>query len=382
MQTPRGRLAAVLAGALCACSLLAPPALASVPHTGQATGSLGAIGGPMLGGRGLVLPGSAPALPRGLVAPSWLVADLDTGKVLGARGPHLRYAPASTLKMLTAETLIPKLNPGRLVRPTADDLAVDGSRVGLIATLRYPVRQLFTAMLVVSGNDAANTLASAAGGVAPTVLGMNLEASRLRALDTRAVNPNGLDAAGQVSSAYDLALIARAAMAQPDFRRYVATKHSSVSGPHGPISISSHDKLLYNYPGAIGIKNGYTVKAQATFVGAARRGGHTLVVVLLKTRPRYWPEAAALLDWGFAAEKAQTQPVGELVDPGGSVSAPAERRLTVASAQAAGAAPAPVGNGGSSALPAAVVTGGFLVVLAGLVRRRRSVVRRRRSAAR
>ncbi len=59
--------------------------------------------------------------------------------------------------------------------------------------------------------------------------------------------------------------------------------------------------------------NGYTVKAQATFVGAAQRNGHTLVVVLLKTHPRYWPEAAALLDWGFAAEAAHTQPVGELI---------------------------------------------------------------------
>jgi len=89
---------------------------------------------------------------------------------------------------------------------------------------------------------------------------------------------------------------------------------------------------------------------------------------------------SALLDWGFAAEKAQTQPVGELVDPGGSVSAPPERGLTVAGAQAAVAAPAPMGNGGSAALPAAVVSGGILVVLAGLVRRRRSVVRRRSTA--
>jgi len=209
--------------------------------------------------------------------------------------------------------LIPKLNPTELVTPTGADVTVDGSRVGLVATMRYPVQQLFTAMLVVSGNDAATTLGDAAGGQAATVAAMNSEASRLGARDTHAVNDDGLDAAGQLSSAYDLALIARAAMAQPAFRGYVATKHASIDGPHGPLMISSHDKLLFNYPGTIGIKNGYTVKAQATFVGAAQRNGHTLVVVLLKTHPRYWPEAAALLNWGFAAETAHTQPIGELI---------------------------------------------------------------------
>jgi len=205
-------------------------------------------------------------------------------------------------------------------------------------------------MLVVSGNDAADTLADAGGGVPATVQAMNQEAARLNALDTRAVNANGLDAPGQVSSAYDLALIARAGMTQPDFRRYVATKHSSIPGPRGPISISSHDKLLYNYPGTIGIKNGYTVKAQATFVGAARRGDHTLVVVLLTTHPRYWPEAAALLDWGFAAERVRTPPVGELVGPGAATAVLEHSPLTNAGMHAGVAAGhVPGRSGGRSA---------------------------------
>jgi len=269
--------------------------------------------------------------------------------------------------------------PARAVAPTAGDLSVDGSRVGLVASIRYPIRLLFTAVLVVSGNDAADTLADAAGGVPATVQAMNQEAVRLNALDTRAVNANGLDAPGQVSSAYDLALIARAGMAQPDFRRYVATMHSSIPGPRGPISISSHDKLLYNYPGTIGIKNGYTVKAQATFVGAARRGGHTLVVVLLTTHPRYWPEAAALLDWGFAAERVRTPPVGELVGPGAATTAVLEHSPLTTAGMHAGVAPGRVAgrSGGRSAVPTAVLGGGVLVVLAAVLRRRRAVVRRR-----
>jgi D-alanyl-D-alanine carboxypeptidase (penicillin-binding protein 5/6) len=236
--------------------------------------------------------------------------------VLGSRDPHGRYAPASTLKTLTAATLIPKLDPTARVAPTFDDLNVDGSKVGLVQQIAYPVSQLFTAMLVVSGNDAANTLATANGGVAKTVTEMNAEAGRLQAFDTHAVNTNGLDAPTQLSSAYDLALIARSAMKLPDFRSYVKIKRSSIAGPGGKtIAIASHDHLLWNYPGAIGIKNGYTDRARATFIGAATRGGHTLVVTLMKTAPRYWPEAAALLDWGFAAQKAGVQPIGQLVEP-------------------------------------------------------------------
>jgi serine-type D-Ala-D-Ala carboxypeptidase (penicillin-binding protein 5/6) len=275
----------------------------------------GAVGGDLLARHGTVAPAGAPALPR-TVSASWLVADLDSGEVLAARDPHGRYAPASTLKTLTAATLIPQLDPDQLVSPTWDDVNVDGSRVGLVQQVRYPVRELLTAMLVVSGNDAANALATANGGVPKTVAEMNAEARRLHAFDTHAVNTNGLDAPGQLSSAYDLALIARAGMQLPAFRDYVATKRSTISGPGGrSIQISSHDRLLWNYEGAIGIKNGYTSRARATFVGAATRGGHTLVVSMMRTDPRYWPEAAALLDWGFAAKRAGVTPIGQLVEP-------------------------------------------------------------------
>ncbi|MCW2544323.1 MAG: peptidase D-alanyl-D-alanine carboxypeptidase 1 [Frankiales bacterium] len=302
MRTVRGALLALPL----AVALTAGPTLASTTNP---------VGGSLLARRGTVVGVGAPKLPP-TVAASWLVADLDTGEVLGSHDPHGRFAPASTLKTLTAETLIPKLDQTTVVQPTFDDLNVDGSKVGLVQQVGYPIKQLFTAMLVVSGNDAANTLATANGGVAKTVAEMNAEAARLQAFDTHAVNANGLDDPLQLSSAYDLALIARAAMKLPDFRYYVKIKRSSISGPRGTrIQIASHDHLLWNYPGAIGIKNGYTDRARATFVGAATRGGHTLVVTLMKTAPRYWPEAAALLDWGFAAQRAGVQPIGRLVDP-------------------------------------------------------------------
>ncbi len=365
MRTPRGLL--VIVGLLLALLLTVPQAAADAPVT---------VGGEQLAGQGVVVATDAPALPPTL-ASGWLVGDLTTGDVLAAKDPHGRFAPASTLKVLTAETLIPLLDPKRIVMPTWEDVNVDGSKVGLMNTLRYRTSELFTAMLVVSANDAANTLATANGGIPKTVRQMNAEAARLRALDTHAVNANGLDDPQQLTSAYDLALIGRAAMQLPDFRTYVATKHSSVrSVGRTRIAISSHDKLLYNYPGAIGIKNGYTVKARATFVGAATRGGHTLIVTLLRTEPRYWPEAAALLDWGFAATNAHVTPVGTLVGPVGTDTASPEPSAAAASQ----AAPAPLSTTGEGSLPLlpAGIVGGGVAVLAGSLLRGRSRNRRGR----
>ena len=330
------------------------------------------VGGPLLSRAGIVTAPGAPVLPTGVSASGWLVADLDTGEVLAARNAHARVAPASTLKTLTALTLIPRLDPTSSAIPTFEDVNVDGTRVGLVEHVRYPIPQLFTAMLVVSGNDAADTLATRAGGIPQTVSAMNAEAQRISAFDTHAATPSGLDAPGQISSPYDLALIARAAMALPDFARYVATKHSSILGPQGRIAISSHDKLLYNYPGAIGIKNGFTVKARASFVGAARRNGHTLVVTLMHTNPRYWPEAAALLDWGFKAERAGVTPIGTLVAPGttGIRSAPAVPADT-GPVQAANGVNGDNPADGTPVLPAAVVGFGLLAVGCGVLRSRR-----------
>lgn len=247
---------------------------------------------------------------------SFLVADLDTGEILAAKDAHHPLLPASTLKVLTALTLIPRVPKYSTITPSFADVNIEGSRVGIIENQHYPAYQIFRAMLMVSGNDAANAAASAAGGQAATAKLMNDEARRIGALETHAVNPSGLDAAEQKTTAYDLAVIGRAAMQLPDFRQYVATKRSTINGKDGhPLRLTSHDKVLWNYDGAIGIKNGYTVKAGATFIAAATRGGHTLIVTDMHARPRVWPEIAHLLDWGFAAERAGAMPLGQLPDP-------------------------------------------------------------------
>jgi D-alanyl-D-alanine carboxypeptidase (penicillin-binding protein 5/6) len=291
---------------------------ASTPNSSHRIG-VSPVGGPLLGSRGLILrPHSdAPPLPppSQLPASSWLVADITTGQVLAAKAPHVKHLPASTLKMLTAVTLLPRLRPSRLITATNHDARVDGSRVGIVPGHRYTVSKLFSAMLMVSANDAADALSQAAGGTRTTLALMNAEADHLQANDTVAKTPSGLDATGESTSAYDLALIARAGLARPDFRRYVATVKSRMPAPHGKhFQIYTHNELLTTYPGDIGVKNGYTVAAQGTDVQAATRHGHTIVVTLMHAYPDFWPMARALLNWGFGAV-GKVDSIGTLVGP-------------------------------------------------------------------
>ena len=310
----RTSLAAALVAGL---MIAAPTTSAAAAFTSPYDDSAGPIGGPLLDSTGVIverLPG-APALPGGLDMGSWLVADADTGEVLAAKAPHERFLPASTLKTLTAVTLIPLLSPDQVQKASYNDVAVDGSKVGLVTGYPYTVDTLFTAMLVVSGNDAADALAEAAGGIPHTVDLMNAEAAHLQALDTNARTPNGLDAPGESSSAYDLALIAREGLSMPAFRHYVGVVHATVPAPRRRhFEIYTHNRLLTTYHGDIGVKNGYTVKAGGTYIGAATRGGHTIIVTLMHANPNFWPQAKQLLDWGFAAD-GKVVPVGTLVAP-------------------------------------------------------------------
>lgn len=275
-------------------------------------------GGQLLAGAGLVLdaPG-ATSLPD-VGAASWVLADLGTGEVLAAKAPHSPQRPASTLKILTALAVLPVLDPAAAYTARFEDADVEGSKVGLVPDATYTVHNLLEALFLVSGNDAASALANAAGGTAPTVELMNRTARDLGALDTRAVNPSGLDAPGQLTSAYDLAVLTRAAMARADFRAYASTVKSQFPGKmprpgkvRRTYEIYTQDRLLLNYRGAIGVKTGWTTKARGTFVGAATRGGRTLVVTVMNTDYYAWRESAALLTWGFR-NASLARPVGTL----------------------------------------------------------------------
>ncbi|MFE3188547.1 D-alanyl-D-alanine carboxypeptidase family protein [Nocardia sp. NPDC059240] len=272
------------------------------------------VGGKQLGGCGVILPSGAGALPEGISATAWEVADLDTGKVIAAKDPHGRYRPASTIKVLLASVAIPALDLNKTVVGTQDDANADGTRVGIGAGGHYTNKQLFQALIMASGNDAAHAIAAQLGGDDATVGKMNALAKQLQALDTRAATPSGLDGPGMSISAFDLALLFRHAMTLPLFAELIHTEQVDFPGfpadpknpddkDHPGFPIANDNHLLYEYDGAIGGKTGYTDDARQTFVAAAERNGHRYVVTLLKAdvRPfRPWEQAAKLLDYSFA----------------------------------------------------------------------------------
>ncbi|MFC0506367.1 D-alanyl-D-alanine carboxypeptidase family protein [Micromonospora costi] len=297
-----------------------PPAVPSPPPVGAAER---AVGGEALATAGLAIPAGAPK-PPAVTATAWLVADLKTGEVLGGCGPHEHRTPASVQKLLLAAALMPRLDPTQMVEVTRADLAdLDpaSSVMGVVPGGRYSVESLWLGLLLRSGNDAANVLARVGGGSAGRQGGvdaMNEEAHRLRANQTHAATPSGLDGPGQYTSAYDLALIARATFARDDFRRYVATTQAQIpAGPANPAFGITHDNtLLGNYPGTLGGKTGFTDLARQTYVGVAEREGRRLAITLLgaETAPLgSLGESAALLNWGFALPRGAS--VGHLVAP-------------------------------------------------------------------
>lgn len=297
-----------------------PAGTPSPPPVGPAEA---AVGGAGLATTGLVVPAGTPTAPT-VTATSWVVADLNSGQVLGGCGPHQHRTPASVQKLLLAAALMPRLDPTTVVEVARDDLHdLDpaSSLMGVVAGGRYTVEELWLGLLLQSGNDAANVLARLGGGADGREGGvrvMNEEAARLRANQTHAATPSGLDGPDQYTSAYDLALIARAAFAREDFRRYIATRAASVPSAPGrsALALTGDNTLLGSYPGMVGGKTGFTDLARQTYVGVAERDGRTLTVTLLgaETAPLgSLGEATALLDWGFAL--APDKAVGDLVTP-------------------------------------------------------------------
>ena len=266
-------------------------------------------------------------LPRKLTARAWLLADHDTGEVLASYRAHLRLAPASTLKMLFADTLLGKF--GRTERYTVKDADLAGipsgsSLVGLKPGVTYTVEQLWQGVFLRSGNDAVHVLALMNGGVDRTIAEMRAKAADLQALDTRVVSPDGYDHTGQLSSAYDLTLFARHGLKDDDFRAYCATRATDFpAGGRKTFRMENTDRLLSGtygvtpYAGMIGVKNGYTSHAGNTFTGAATRDGRTLLVTVLHPESgnnTVYEETAALLDWGFG-RGSSAGAVGRLVEP-------------------------------------------------------------------
>ncbi|GGW12660.1 D-alanyl-D-alanine carboxypeptidase [Streptomyces capoamus] len=350
--------AAVSACSLCVAGLLAlTPAAAAAGHRAGEPAPprprTSAPGPSLLYGSGVqARPHPGTPAPPEVSALSWLVADAGSGEVLAANDAHRELPPASTLKTLFALTVLPGLPGGQQHTVRYEELADVGegsSLVGVEEGHTYQVADLWRGVFLSSGNDAVHVLAALSGGVEATVRRMQDKARSLGALDTHVVSPDGYDAPGQVSSAYDLAVFGRAGLRNPDFARYCATVEAPFPGDGSPYPIENTNRLLTGedgvapYPGLVGIKNGYTSNAGNTLVAAARRGGRTLVVTVLNPQDggglTVYEEARALLDWGFAAA-GQVDPVGSL-----DGLLPPARTRTPASASPVAAAVAPHDDG-------------------------------------
>lgn len=233
---------------------------------------VGACGAPTAAADSTQPAGSIP-IPDG-PAQTWIIADLDSGQVLAGRDPNVAHPPASTIKTLLAQVVLDEVSLDATVVADAADTQVECNCVGIKPGRSYTARQLLDALLLVSGNDAANTLAHMLGGPEATVAKMNAKAAALGATSTHASTPSGLDGpnGSGSSTAHDLAVIFRAAMANPVFAQITAEPSAMFPGDNGLQPITNQDELLQRYPGAIGGKTGFTNAARKTFVGAAARG--------------------------------------------------------------------------------------------------------------
>lgn len=326
----------------CPYKVTTPPAVdaSEVPKPGDvAPGPLPVpaktIGGEALSGCGVITAANTPPLPNDVSAEAWLVADLDSGDIIAAKDPHGRHRPASIIKVLVATAALNELNLNKLVAGTQEDANSEGTRVGVGPGGQYTINDLLHGLLMHSGNDAAHALAVQLGGMDPALQKLNILAGKLGGRDTRAATPSGLDGPGMSTSAYDIGLFYRYAWQNPVFADIVATQTYDFPGRDGNPSypVENDNKLLYNYPGAMGGKTGYTDDAGQTFVGAANRDGRRLVAVLMKgTRVPIapWEQAAHLLDYGFATPPGTK--VGTLVDPDPSLITPKADEPTAAQA--------------------------------------------------
>jgi D-alanyl-D-alanine carboxypeptidase (penicillin-binding protein 5/6) len=236
---------------------------------------------------------------------------MDTGQVLAEREMDIPHPPASTIKTLLVLTALDEVtNLDATVVGTEADTHVECTCAGIEPGRTYTARQLLGAILLMSGNDAANALADMIGGYDTAVAKMNAKAASIGALATHAATPSGLDGAGGAGATTprDLAVIFRAAMANPVFAATIAQPAATFPTKAGDRPIVNDDELLHRYPGTLGGKTGFTDAAKKTFVAAADRGGRRLVVAMMyglikEGGPTYWDQAVGLFDWGFAQDR-------------------------------------------------------------------------------
>ena len=258
----------------------------------------------LLGAAVLTLP--APAVSGAeepaVTAKGAVLMEAATGRVLWSQNGEERLPMASTTKIMTALLTLEQPGLDEMFTVNAQAIRVEGTSMGLTEGSQATLRTLAAGMLLASGNDAANAAAvRVAGTQADFVMMMNRRAAQLGMKDTNFETPSGLDGQSHYSTAADMALLARVALENPDFRSLCSQTSLKLCYGNPPYDrwLANHNRLLKEYPGCIGLKTGFTKKAGRCLVSAAEREGVTLICVTLSD-PNDWRDHTALLDWGFS----------------------------------------------------------------------------------
>lgn len=277
----------------------------------------------------LVLMNAAPAVsfgetpPPAILAETAVVIDAKTGQVLYDKNMNEQREPASTTKVITALLALENLDLGKTVTIDAETPFTEGSRVYLLEDENIKVEQLLYALLLESANDAAVALGKEIAGSVPAFADlMNNRAKELGAKNTNFVNPNGLHEEGHLTTAYDLAMIAKAAMKNEEFRKLVTTYRYVIPATNKQDTryLYNTNRLIYDektkvlvngvqrpakYDGATGIKTGYTSHAGGCLIAGAMRGDTELITVVMKsTDEGRFADSIALMDYAFANYKS------------------------------------------------------------------------------
>lgn len=231
-----------------------------------------------------------------------VLLESRSGAVLYAKNPEMRRAPASTTKIMTAIVTLEKGNLREIVRVSRRAAATGGSTLWLKPGDRLVLKELLEGIMLRSGNDGSMAVAEAVAGSVPDFVRlMNLKAKEIGALQTNFRNPHGLRAPSHYTTALDLALITRYALADRRFANLVKTREAALEWFDSArrIDLKNTNRLLWSLQGGDGVKTGTTNEAGHCLVASATRDGKQLIAVVLKSGNR-WRDCAALLEYGFA----------------------------------------------------------------------------------
>ncbi|MDH4100429.1 MAG: D-alanyl-D-alanine carboxypeptidase [Nitrospirota bacterium] len=247
----------------------------------------------------LSLPVAAGAYNIPVTAKAAIIVNADNGEVLWAKNPHLKLQPASTTKVLTGIVALEYASMSQVCSVSERAAGTQASRINLRPGDELPVKDLIYALLLKSANDSAVVLAENIGGsIKQFAAMMNAKARAIGAFDSNFVNPHGLTARGQYTTAYDLALMLRYAIQKPAFKEVALTREYMLDMDNRrPVRIKNHNRLLWKEEGAGAGKTGYTRAARHCYVGEVTKDGAHLIVAILGSRTP-WQDVELLIERG------------------------------------------------------------------------------------